>query len=232
MVLCLLPVGLDSGRRRLVVGNKLWLLPMARWARPSSTVSAGAATLLVASTSMPASLPSAYADPDTFRDAKSNTETSGTAHSHSHADTETSGAAHPHAYSQLQWDSRWRSSDAYPHSFSTRPWRKAERHRHSKIYRAHRWRKSDADAARFTRPWQLHAQDDIARQRNRDEHARQEKTDTDAKAVDQESGQRSSVSATISRSRPEDLPPARRQISAVSVFSFLPRHSPLVTFRC
>lgn len=72
MVVHLLPVELDSRRRRLVVGGKLWLLPMARPSRPASSVPARAASMLVVPAPLPSSLSSAAAtEPDSYSDANS-----------------------------------------------------------------------------------------------------------------------------------------------------------------
>src|ERR1700736_1151303 len=61
----MLPMGLDSGGRRLVVGRKLRLLQMARSSWQSSAVSAGAATVLVAPVAVSTPLSSANADANT-----------------------------------------------------------------------------------------------------------------------------------------------------------------------
>src|SRR3954453_11954667 len=46
-------MGLDPGRRRLVVGNELLLLQMARWTRRPFACSPGAAALLVVAAAVP-----------------------------------------------------------------------------------------------------------------------------------------------------------------------------------
>jgi hypothetical protein len=61
MVVRLLSMGLDSRRRRLVVGRELWLLQMARPSRPAPALSARATSLLVVPASVPSSLPPANA---------------------------------------------------------------------------------------------------------------------------------------------------------------------------
>ena len=100
MVVRMLPMGLDPGRRRLVVGKWLWLLPLARSAGETSAVSAGAASLLVVSASLSAALPSANADSATGP----------------HADTKSDLAAtrSPFTYSTAEHyrESSWCSADS------------------------------------------------------------------------------------------------------------------------
>jgi len=67
MALSMLPVGLDSRRRRLVVGRRLRLLQMARTARAGSAVSAGKSAVLVVSASVSAADSSSNANTDSAR---------------------------------------------------------------------------------------------------------------------------------------------------------------------
>lgn len=69
VALSMLSMGLDPGRRRLVVGRRLRLLQMARPTRSSSAVSAGKSALLVAAASVSAT--------DSSSDSNANTDSSG-----------------------------------------------------------------------------------------------------------------------------------------------------------
>ena len=71
MALSMLPVVLDSGRRRLVVGRRLRLLSVARASGQSSTVSAGKSAMLVVSASVSA------ADSSSNANANANTDSAG-----------------------------------------------------------------------------------------------------------------------------------------------------------
>jgi hypothetical protein len=79
-------MGLDSNRRRLVVGTGLRLLQMARRSRGTTSVSTASAPLLVVSISLPSSLPATHGDANSAEthphSAASDTNTAGT-----HADS-------------------------------------------------------------------------------------------------------------------------------------------------